>query len=125
MVPPKPIENGEPFPERLNDAWEIAAFIETYATYEVDEDMIVDLYRGCHAVLKLMPIDQLREGGRDVNLQNPANERKYQKMDLKTLPPILVDNGKVVDGNHRLRASKKRGLTHMWCYVVICGKSND
>ncbi len=117
-IPPKPVERDEPFPERLNDAWEIEAFIETFAPYEVDEDMIVDLYRGCHAILELVPINKLKEGGRDHNLRSPAVEKKYQKMNLKTMPPLLVDDGVVMDGNHRLRASKKRGLTHVWCYVV-------
>jgi hypothetical protein len=117
-IPPKPTENGELFPDRLADALEIEAFIETYAPYEVGEEETIEYFRGRHATLELVPVAQLAEGGRDANLRSPANERKYQKMDLRTLPPLLVEGGKVLDGNHRFRAGKKRGLTAMWCYVV-------
>ena len=46
-------------------------------------------------------------------------------MDLRTLPPLLVDGNKVMDGNHRLRSGKSRGLTHMWCYVVQEGEAPE
>lgn len=119
------MENGHPFPEILNDGYEIAAFIETFALYEVDEEFVAEQFRDDRAVLKLIPMDQLHEGGRDANLQVPANEKKYQKMDLQTLPPLLVRDGKVLDGNHRYRASQKRGLTSIWCYVVEDAKGNN
>lgn len=125
MIPPKPTDNGEPFPECLTDAADIAAFIQTFAAEDVDEDAIRDLYHHTYAVLKLMPIAQLKEGGRNSNLRSAENEARYKKMDLRTLPPLLVDKGNVVDGNHRLRAGKKRGLTHMWCYVIEDAKTNN
>jgi hypothetical protein len=117
MIPPKPVDAGEPFPERLNDGWEIAAFIVTYAPYGIDEEFVAEQFFGKHAALRLVPVSQLREGGRDHNLQSPENE-KYQNMDLRTLPPLLVEGGEILDGNHRFRASAKRGLAEMWCYVV-------
>lgn len=124
VVPPKPVERikggMQAFSEKL-DAQEIADFVETYSTYPVDNEFIYEMYNGSHAELKLVPIAELTEGGRDHNQQSPKNEAKYEKMNLKTMPPLLVENGEVKDGNHRLRASKKRGLTHMWCYVVIGG----
>jgi hypothetical protein len=113
-VPPKPMG----FDEVLHDAREIAAYIETWATYEVDPEFVEEQFRGEEAVLKLLPIADLREGGRDHNLESPANERKYQRMSVRTIPPLLVRNNEVLDGNHRLRAAKNRGLTHMWCYVI-------
>ena len=123
-IPPKPVEKikggSQPFPETL-DAQGIADYIETYATYPVDNQMVYEKFQGSHAVLKLMPIVELREGGRDSNLQSKANEAAYLKQSLKTQPPAVVENGEVLDGNHRLRANKRRGLTHMWCYVVMEG----
>src|SRR5271157_5288602 len=120
-APPKPVEKikggSQPFPEKL-DAQGIADYIETYANYEVDNEMVYENFRGSHAVLKLVPISGLTEGGRDQNLQNKKNENAYLKESLKTQPPAVVENGKVLDGNHRLRANVRRGLTHMWCYVV-------
>lgn len=111
--PPKPAG----FSETL-DAQEIVDYIETHALYAVDHEFVRELFRGTHAVLKLVPISELHEGERDANQRSKKNEDKYLKQDIKTQPPILVENGAVVDGNHRFRANKRRGLTHIWCYVV-------
>jgi hypothetical protein len=122
-VPPKPAG----FEDALHDAQEIADYIETYANYAVDNEFVYEKFRGCHAVLQLVPLDQLQEGGRDNNERSQKNEDKYLKQNLKTQPPAVVENGKVLDGNHRFRANKRRGLTAMWCYVVVEGDhaSND
>jgi ParB-like nuclease domain len=130
-IPPRPVERGgqsklcglpkpsagQPFAAKL-DAQGIADYIETYAVHPVDNEFVYEMFRGSHAVLKLVPIASLREGSRDHNLKNKKTEDKYLKQDLKTQPPVVVENGEVVDGNHRLRANKRRGLTHMWCYAV-------
>lgn len=120
-APLKPMEGGAPFPDVLKDAQEIADFIETYASYDVDNEFIYEKFRGAHAVLKLVDIASLKEGGRDHNQQSETNEKAYAEQDLATQPPALVENGEVLDGNHRLRANKSRGLTQMWCYVVMDG----
>ena len=121
-TPPKPVEKikggSQPFPDTL-DAQGIADYIETYAPYEVDNEFVYEQFRGKHAVLKLVPIAQLKEGGRDHNLQSKKNEGTYLKMNIKTQPPAVVENGKVLDGNHRMRANIRKGLTQMWCYVVM------
>lgn len=124
-VPPKPVERvkggSQPFPETL-DAQGLADYIESYASYPVDNEFVYEQFRGAHAVLKLLPIAGLREGGREHNQQSKKNEDKYFKQDIKTQPPLVVENGEVVDGNHRLRADKRRGLSHVWCYVVTNGE---
>jgi len=125
--PPKPLEEGgsQPFPDQLSDAQEIADYIETYASYPVDNEFVYELFRDKKAVLRLVPIEQLAEGGRDQNLRSKSNEDKYVKQDIRYQPPILVEDGKVLDGNHRLRANKRRGLTHMWAYVVMENGDGD
>jgi hypothetical protein len=124
-IPPKPMEGGSrPFPPTL-DAQGIADYIETYAVYPVDNEFVYEKFRGSHAVLKLVPIASLREGGREQNLRSKKIEDKYLKQSLKTQPPAVVEDGEVLDGNHRLRANKRRGLTHMWCYVVMGDENGD
>jgi hypothetical protein len=103
--PPKP--SG--FAERLNNGDEIADYIETWAGYPVDNEFVSERFRDHHAELK----------------RNPANERKYQRMSVKTIPPILVEDGVIVDGHHRFRSAQKRGLTHMWAYVVEWDKGEN
>src|SRR5271170_3029695 len=92
---PPPVEKikggTQPFPNRL-DAQGLADYIETYANYPVDNQMVYEKFQGSHAVLKLMPIVELREGGRDSNLQSKANEAAYLKQSLKTQPPAVVEN---------------------------------
>lgn len=116
-MPPKPMDGKHPFPESLDDQG-LADYIETYALEEVDPEFVYEQFRDKSATLQLVPIANLKEGGRDSNMQNKANEAKYLKQSIKTQPPAVVENGKVLDGNHRLRANIRRGLTHMWCYVV-------
>jgi ParB-like chromosome segregation protein Spo0J len=116
-IPPKPAG----FDEGLPDGQAIADYVETYALYPVDNEYVYEIFRGTHAVLKLVPLAELQEGGRDANQRSKKNEDKYLKQDLSTQPPALVENGKVWDGNHRFRANQRRGLTAMWCYVVMEG----
>lgn len=127
-IPPKPVEKVEggsqPFPETL-DAQGIADFIETYAAYPVDNEFVYEKFRSSHAKLMLKSIAELQEGGLDKNLQSKPKEDRYLKQSLKTQPPAVVENGVVWDGNHRLRANKRRGLTHMWCYVVMDGEASE
>lgn len=115
-VPPKPVG----FSETL-DAQGLADYIEAHASYEVDPEFVYEMFRGAHGVLKLMPIADLREGNRNNNERSKKNEDKYLKQSLKTQPPVVVEKGEVLDGNHRFRANKRRGLTHMWCYDVVEG----
>ena len=117
-IPPRPVEGSQEFSPIL-DAQGLADYIETYAVHPVDNEFVFEMFRGSYAELKLVPIASLREGGDDHNLQSKGTEDKYLKENLKTQPPAVVENGEVLDGNHRLRANKRRGLTHMWCYVVI------
>ena len=120
-VPPKP--SG--FAERLNNGDEIADYIETWAGYPVDNEFVSERFRDYHAELRLLPIAEIRPGWQGANVRNPANERKYQRMSVKTIPPILVEDGVIVDGHHRFRAAQKRGLTHLWAYVVEWDKEGN
>jgi hypothetical protein len=119
-TPPKP----PGFAERLNNGDEIADYIESWAGYPVDNEFVSERFRDCHAELRLLPIAEIKPGWQGANVRNPANERKYQRMSVKTIPPIIVEDGVIVDGHHRFRAAQKRGLTHLWAYVVEWDKGD-
>lgn len=106
------------WPPVLKDRYAIADYIETVASAYVDNEYISEHFRGCRAVLRMVPLAQIREGDEDHNIPSKAKERRYAKMDIATMPPIVIEDGEIQDGHHRYRVAKAKGLTEMLCYVV-------
>lgn len=102
----------------LKDAQEIAEYIMSTSSEDVDGEFIEEHFWGCHATLTKVPLVDLAEGNPDGNIRSASKERKYSKMDMATIPPLVVEDGTVVDGNHRYRVAKKNGVNMLWCYVV-------
>src|SRR5256885_1742217 len=96
-----------PWKSVLKDGWEIAKYITSTASDYVDEEFIAEHYRGDRAVLTMVPISELQPGDADHNLHNKAKERRYTKLALETMPPLVVENGQIMDGNHRYRVAVK------------------
>ena len=109
------------YPAVLRDEREIAEYISSIASDYVNEEMIEEYFHGCSAVLKLVPIADIVEGNPDANVRSARKERKYAKMDPATIPPLVIEDGEVKDGNHRLRVAQAAGATALWCYVVEAG----
>lgn len=108
------------WPRILENNRAIAAYIESISSEDVSVEMIEDNYIGYKAVLKLLPIESLKEGHPDGNVRNKAKEKRYAKMDLAKQPPLMVQEWDmaVVDGNHRYRVAKAAGVTDILCYVI-------
>ena len=103
----------------LEDRFKIAEYVADISPDYVDQEFIGEFFRGSKAVLKRLPIGEIREGNLDHNLPNKRKENRYSKMDPATMPPILIDeDGEVWDGNHRFRVAKSLGLDSVWCYQV-------
>lgn len=107
------------FPQVLEDADQIAAYIVAQSSSHVDLDFTTDYFRGTKAILKLIPIEEIQEGSANVNVRSKAKEKRYAKLSLDTMPPLVVEKGKVMDGNHRFRVAAARGATALWCYDVV------
>ena len=105
----------------LSDADDIVAYMNAFSTEDLDEELMLDYFRGCKAVLKLLPVSSIHQGDPNHNIINPKKQKQYLKLNTKTIPPIIVDNGTVIDGNHRFRVAKALGLTQIWAYVIING----
>lgn len=106
------------FPPVLKDCYAIADYIEELATSPVDNEFMVEYFRGTKAVLRLVPVTDLTQGDPSTNIPSKAKAKRYAKMDVATMPPLVVDEGKVVDGNHRFRDGLTKGLSAFWCYVI-------
>jgi hypothetical protein len=112
-------ESVNEWPPVLEDAEAIADYIIHYATTDLSgDDEIEDYFQDERAVLHRVLISSLGEGNPDGNLRNRAKENRYFKMSPETMPPIVVRDGEVLDGNHRLRAAQRRGDQYIMAYVV-------
>lgn len=111
-------EEIQKYPSRLNDEYEIAEYISQLASDYVDEELIQDYFRDSYADLKVVSIDSIEEGDPNHNIKQNKKERKYLKMDPNTIPPLVVDNGTIIDGNHRYRVAKQLGLKTIKIYDV-------
>ena len=106
------------YPELLVDDRAIADHIVSLSPGEIDEEMVEECFRGCRARLSWIPIDQITPGHADTNIPNPKREAKYAKLPLQTMPPIVIDQGEIQDGNHRFRVAQAAGAVGLWCYCV-------
>lgn len=106
------------YPPTLADNYEIAAYIESIASDYIDEEMMQEYFNGAHAELRLVPIGEISEGNPDGNVRSAKKERAYSKLSIDTMPPLVIEDGIIQDGNHRFRVAKKAGATALWCYVV-------
>ncbi len=107
------------FQKILKDADEITNFIIVMSPDPVDEDLLLEYFFGCKAVLKTVDITTIRHEDENHHLQSKVKEKRYEKLSMQTMPPLVVENGKVLDGNHRLRVALKNGLKIISVYDVI------
>ena len=105
------------WPKVLPDARAVARYISDLDP-RVDEEMIEEHFFGCHAVLKLLPVEGISEGPEDSNIRSVSKEKAFSKMDLAKQPPIIVEDGVIRDGHHRFRVAKSKGATDVLAYVI-------
>jgi hypothetical protein len=107
------------WPLELPNSRTIAAYIESTSASYVDTEMIEELYHGSKAVLRELPVAKLKFGNAEGNIKIAKKQAKYDRMNVASQPPIVVDGDKVVDGNHRLRSAKKADLQTIKAYVIL------
>lgn len=112
-------EDGQPWPDILPNNRAIAAVIAELASDYVDEDFAAEYFFGRCARLRWVPIEELQEGNPDTNQRSRAKERRYAKLDQRTAPPLVVEDGVIKDGGHRFRVGKAAGAAGFWCYDVL------
>lgn len=106
------------FKNRLNNQFEIATYIEETSSKLVDKQLIEEYFFGCNAILQKCLVENLVVEGKDHHLPDKVLERKYVKLPLETMPPLVVENYKVIDGNHRYRILKQLGVKNVKIYQI-------
>jgi len=61
----------------------------------------------------------LIEDDENQNIRSLKKEKKYGKLPAETMPPLIVENGIVRDGNHRLRVAKRNKLEEIIIYDIV------
>jgi hypothetical protein len=110
-------ESGEPFPDTLHSAREIASFLVSVQS-DYDVDAVEQQFEDHEAVLRLIPSYDLSAGSGDHHARSVSKEKRFATMNPDTMPPLLVQNGEILDGNHRFRVGIAKGQKAFWCYVI-------
>lgn len=102
----------------LKDEYEIARYMVSLNP-DVDEDWVTEYFRNSKGVLKEVDVSSLKQGPSDSNIPDHAKEKEYKKMPVNTMPPLIVEDGIVSDGNHRLRVLKELKVAKVWVYDIM------
>lgn len=104
--------------EKLRSAAEIADYVVNLSNYDVCREQIEDYFFNCHANLVWIDIRSLETQSSDHNLKDDDRQAVCDSLDTRTMPPLLIENGKIIDGHHRLRTLLQRDTLYHWAYEV-------
>ncbi len=107
------------FKSELKSSTEIAEYISGLATDYVDEVLLLEYFFNCKGILKKVTVGEIELDNSDIHIQSKRKEKRYATLPPDTMPPLIVENGVVVDGNHRLRVARKRKQTEIYIYEII------
>jgi hypothetical protein len=97
----------------------ISQYIADNSSEAVCREQIEEYMFDAGARLRLIPLSELREGNPDGNAPSAKKAARYAKLPLESMPPLVVMDGVVEDGNHRFRDALRRGAQAVWCYEVL------
>lgn len=106
------------FPRRLNNEDELIDYALEQAgewADEIDPHLMRDLFGDSGADLRLISLAGLEFNG---GAGDDAKVEDYAALDTCP-PPIIVQGKQIIDGNHRVRAARRKGETHIWAYVMF------
>ena len=110
------------FPLMLNDADDIADYIDTTTPDGIDTEMAREMFSGAQAVLVKIHTGRVKVDAKlaDIHIGMPERDALYKTMPSATAPPIVLnDDGFIADGHHRYRAAVARNDPWMLAYQVI------
>lgn len=98
---------------------EIADYVVETAGDDVDWGFVFDIFRDARATLRMVDVSSLVDGYADANSPSLSKFRRYMKMSVDSMPPLLIEGNEVRDGHHRLRVLRARGVLETLAYVVV------
>lgn len=104
--------------QNLCSSSEIASYVVGLSNYDVCREQIEEYFFNCHAKLVWISIRSLEISSPDHNLNDDVRQSVCDSLEISTMPPLLIENGKVIDGHHRLRTLLKQGALYHWAYDV-------
>lgn len=103
----------------LKDCSEIAEYIEEISSHHVDIEVIEEYFLGCKAILKECLVSEIIIDNENIHKRDEEAEDRYKLLPIETMPPIIIENNIIVDGNHRFRVLKYLGVMKLKAYEVI------
>ena len=107
-------------PLYLKDEYDILEYvIETNSEELIEEEMILDEFRGYEAKLLEVEVSKINPSNPDNHLMDSKKQIKLNKVPSHSLPPILLNERlEVIDGHHRLRAHIHNEQQFALCLVL-------
>jgi hypothetical protein len=108
------------FQSILKNSQEIVEYITSISDNSVDEDLIFEYFRDCKGILKQMNVKTLQLENPIMCIISEKKLAKYEKLPIKNMPPLIVENRIVLDGHHRFHILKKKKHFRVMGYDIIC-----
>ena len=107
------------FKKLLKDAEEIAEFIIEFSSEPVDEELIKEYFWGCQGILKQISTNDLRQEDSHHHILNEQKLKEYRLLPIATMPPLIVENNYIKDGNHRFIVAKQKEQEKIYIYDIV------
>lgn len=107
------------WPKTLRDEFAIARYIDEHSPGIIDADEIEETYSGYVGVLTYVNPKSLKQNNADGNVKSVKKQKAYAELPWETRPPIVTEDEKVIDGNHRVRCAIAKGEPRILTYNVF------
>lgn len=106
------------WPLFLQNPSAVADYVSNHSPYEICSEQIEEMYIGCRARLRWTALNEIRLGPSSNNMEDETRQKICNHRPVETMPPLLVDDGQIMDGSHRFRSLMLKGQTHFWVYHI-------
>ena len=99
---------------------DMIAYLKQHHDTNLHPDYLAHLNTFSSFVLKNIPINSIKS---DLSGLDKSKVEQYRKMDFSKAPPIVMGDGYILDGYHRVNAAMAMGIPTIKGYVGLKGES--